>query len=303
MDDDFTFRDVQAADRDAVLALTANTWEGGDYIHLVFDDWLADTQGRFLVVEDNSTGNIVAIDKLSFFSPTEGWFEGIRVHPDYRGRGLASRIQQYMIGEARRMGARSLRFLTSAENLAIHRNAFRDGFRARFTVRHVRWRVPAESDGQEAPQGILRRASVEEALLLYDWWRRSASHAEAGGLINRNWSFSTTSAEEWQVRAAQGQLLVPEHADLREPVLPVPLAIYSPDETFEGRAWILSLLSATGSDYAALAHALVASARLEGVERLSGVLPDSGMLLTALEEAGFEHHGYDSCLVLFETDL
>ena len=38
----FVFRDIRPEDRAEVLALTANTWENGDYIHWVFDDWLND---------------------------------------------------------------------------------------------------------------------------------------------------------------------------------------------------------------------------------------------------------------------
>src|SRR5437868_12964361 len=113
----FVFRDALGSDRGEVLALTANTWEDGDYIQWVYDDWVGDAMGRFLVAVESASERVAAIDKLSFLSPTEAWFEGLRVHPDYRGRGLASSLQRYMIGEARRLGAETVRFVTVVDNL------------------------------------------------------------------------------------------------------------------------------------------------------------------------------------------
>src|SRR5437762_1260753 len=112
--EEYTYRDVRPEDKAEILALTAHTWEFGDYIQYVFDDWLADTTGRFLVAQEQPSGRIVAIDKLSMLSPTEAWFEGLRVHPDFRGRGLAGRLQKYMIGEAARLGAQAVRLTTLA---------------------------------------------------------------------------------------------------------------------------------------------------------------------------------------------
>src|SRR5512133_294913 len=106
---EYIYRDVRAEDKAEILAFTEHTWEFGDYIQYVFDDWLADPHGRFLVAEEQTSGRIVALDKMTMLSPTEAWFEGLRVHSDFRGRGLAARLQKYMIGEAARLGAKAVR--------------------------------------------------------------------------------------------------------------------------------------------------------------------------------------------------
>ena len=62
----FLVRDVRESDREAVLALTAKTWDFGDYIKWVFDDWLNDTKGRFLAAEHSETEKLAAIDKMTF---------------------------------------------------------------------------------------------------------------------------------------------------------------------------------------------------------------------------------------------
>jgi len=300
----FVFRQAHPTDKQEVLALTANTWENGDYIEWVFDDWINDPQGRFLVAIESPSGRIAGIDKLSFLSPTEAWFEGLRVHPDFRGRGLATSFQTYMIGEAQRLGAQTVRFLTNVDNLSVHRKAYRDGFSARFVVRH--WHRSASGDmSREAESDSLpwqlRAATPDEASTLHQWWRRSASWQASGGLVNRNWSYSATSAEEWSEGAQRGELLIPEDTDVEALALPPPLALLKRGELDEENShWTISLLSATGSEWGTLAPALVSWAASQGIKEVEGLIPDATHAYLALQQAGFKTSGAHASLCLFE---
>ena len=42
-------RPAREDDREAVLAFCARTWDDGDYIQYVWEDWLRDTSGALLV--------------------------------------------------------------------------------------------------------------------------------------------------------------------------------------------------------------------------------------------------------------
>jgi GNAT superfamily N-acetyltransferase len=304
---EFVFRDALPSDREEVLALTANTWEGGDYIHWVFDEWVADTSGRFLVAVDATLGSIAAIDKLSFYTPGEAWFEGLRVHPAYRGRGLAASLQTYMIGEARRLGGRVVRFLTAVNNSTVHRKAYRDGFRARFVVRQFKW----SPIGDKSPGAVsvsdawaLRPATSAEATLLFDWWTRSSSWDATGGMVHRVWSFSQTTVDEWVERAARGDLLVPEGTDVTHLSAPPAMALVAEDHGPEaGATWTIGLVSAIGSEWPALASALARRAGAQGIRHMEGLLPDSASLLAAFIAAGFSCDPDGECLCLFELDL
>jgi GNAT superfamily N-acetyltransferase len=303
---DFTIRDARPGDRNEVLALTAHTWEGGDYIHWVFDDWVADETGRFLVAEEISTGRIAGIDKISFLSPTEAWFEGLRVHPDFRGQGLATRFERYMISEAGKRGARTIRLLTNVGNLPVHRNAYRHGFSQRFVARHWKW-PGAEQIGSPPvptkPALDLRLATPEESTLLYDWWLRSPAWQATGGLVNRNWSYSATSPQEWEARAANGDILIPEGIVISKAILPPACAIVSLDTTGDKPRWIMSALSANGGEWVSLAAGLMASAGQRGLEAISGLLPDTAYIYSAFTEAGFTSGPDSDSLSLFELHL
>lgn len=308
--DDFHVRDVRSSDKDEVLEFTANTWDFGDYIEYVFDDWLADPSGRFIAAEDANTGRIAAIDKLSFLSPTEAWFEGLRVNPVYRGSGLAASLQTYMISEARRLGAHTARFLTNITNQPVHRMAYRDVFSMQLVVRFWKWVdksrevAPPDSPGTTSAEPItLREATPEEAPLLYDWWRRASAHATRN-LIHENWSYKATSLEEWTQRASQGHLFVSEDTDAKALVLPPPTVLLQPGRSAtEDAAWVLSAVTALGEGWEPLMRGLMHYAREQGVAEINGLLPDTVEVYSGMKSAGYDPDSDDERLCVFALTL
>lgn len=303
---EFVFRDARVEDREEIRALAEAASEGEDYVGWVFEEWVSDAVGRFLVAVEEGSGRIAAIDKLTFLSLREAWFEGLRVHPDFQGRGLYTSLERHMIGEARRLGAEVIRFLTRDEPSAVHRNAYRHGFKLRFVVSAWKWTLKSErrrSGLSGLPQiGPLRAASAHEAPQLYEWWRRTASYEACGGLLNRGWSFSETTAGEWRARAERGDLFVPEGVEIREALLPPPLALVS-QEFYDGAVgpeWVISTFSATGHELHSLLDALVGEARARNIGEIHAVLPDTFRMHTAMMHAAFEPVARYSAMALFE---
>src|SRR5205814_10636978 len=205
---------------------------------------------------------IAGTDKLSFLSPTEAWFEGLRIHPDYRGHGVSAVLEEYMIEEASHRGAKSIRLLTNVHNLPVHRNTFRNGFANRFIVRYWKWeQSSAPQMAGLGSQITLRPATPKEAPRLYEWWWRTPSSQATDGLLHRNWLFSATSPEEWAGYAEREQLLVSEHLDVESLVLPPPFLLVSDDINESGdAAWTIATLSATADEWGMLARGLVSLA-------------------------------------------
>jgi GNAT superfamily N-acetyltransferase len=109
-------RPARSEDRDAVLAFCAHTWESGDYIEYVWDEWLHDQQGQLLVA--TSDGQPVGIDHLRMLNATEAWLEGLRVDPNYRHQGIGTALTMALMAEAMRRGAIHVRLLTESTNTA-----------------------------------------------------------------------------------------------------------------------------------------------------------------------------------------
>jgi GNAT superfamily N-acetyltransferase len=304
---EFVYRDATAEDRDHVLAFTANTWEWGDYIQDIYDDWLADTTGRFLVAVEVATGRIAALDKLSFIRPNEAWFEGLRVNPDSRGRGLASRTQRHMIEEARRLGARTIRFLTRAENRPVHIMAYRDGFKLLMVTRFWRWRrdtTPTPANVVAAEHPDLRPATPVEAEGLYNWWQRSAASASFG-LTHREWRFESTTPADWEAAARLGTLFVAADYSESRTQLPPQTALVNSLDSYhpEEIRWSVGALGGQPGDMAALTRSLVGLGASQGVSEMLGFFPDSVEVYRALEAAGLVPDANDERYCLFELVL
>ena len=112
-------RSARPEDKDTVLAFCTSTWDWGDYIDRVWDEWLVDPQGElFVAVTD---GRPTGVAHLRMITAMDAWLEGLRVDPDYRQQGIAKALNVAMLEGALRRGATNARLVTESTNTgAIH---------------------------------------------------------------------------------------------------------------------------------------------------------------------------------------
>ena len=128
----YQFRPVTLADRAAMLDICATVWDGDDYLPRYFDRWVAAAGGQFTALE--LEGRVVALAKFSRLAPGEYWLEGIRVHADFRGQGLAAALHDYhMLLWKQTAEAGAIRLLTG--DPAIIKLCDRTGFHPLFQHR------------------------------------------------------------------------------------------------------------------------------------------------------------------------
>ena len=58
----------------------------------------------------------------------EWWFEGLRVDPDFRRRGIAAALNRYHVALARRLGGKVIRYMTGDENVGSQTIGAQAGF-------------------------------------------------------------------------------------------------------------------------------------------------------------------------------
>lgn len=107
-------RRAREEDREAVLVFCRQTWEWGDYIADVWDEWSRDEQGALLVATMDAVP--VGIANVRLLNAGEAWMEGMRVDPAFRQQGVASALFDAQIAEAQRRGARTARLITNSTN-------------------------------------------------------------------------------------------------------------------------------------------------------------------------------------------
>jgi GNAT superfamily N-acetyltransferase len=289
---DLIIRPARAADKDAVLAFTQQTWDWGDYIQHTWDDWLHDPDGGLIVGE--VAGQVVGVDKLSVVRPGEGWFHGLRIHPAYRGRGYSPRFMAYQINAARRRGLHTLRFLTLSTNTPIHKNAARQGFvhRAAFVLYETNESVmslapwllsPLAADAADAAWAMIQAGPLWQA---------------AAGYLGWDWLVAAFTVEWWRELVAAGAVWQAPDGGL---VVLHPRGSEQPAEEGQWLAWVQPGDVFTTDAVAALVTAAMYLAFSQGYEQIGTLLPLLPEIDAGLQAAGWKKDA--EVMWLFELTL
>lgn len=164
--DQLTIRPVRPTDRDRIIELTKDIWNGHDYIPDVFDDWVTDSAAAFQAVEVD--GVVVGLQRLRPYAPGLIWYEGLRVATSHRRRGLARSMLNSAIAEAREQGFGEMRLATgNPDAVRLFESA---GFERRLDIRWWRGmrmeggesaRIPDPTEADKLWSGIARSPGLQ----------------------------------------------------------------------------------------------------------------------------------------------
>jgi GNAT superfamily N-acetyltransferase len=192
-------REASPGDREAILGFCTHTFDWGDYIPEVIDEWIAGKNGKLLVAIEE--GRAVAISHLAVLKPGEGWLEGMRVDPRFRKMGFGTLLSEAAVYAGKAMGLGTLRMAINQMNIPSQSLARKLGFKP----------VLFYSDLSAAvlPKGAVtgvRRATVDDVPLLLKMLRWSS----CGGLSFFEWEARTIDEEFLNSGATTGRLWVYE---------------------------------------------------------------------------------------------
>jgi GNAT superfamily N-acetyltransferase len=272
-----------AKDTEEVMELCSHIWDGGDYIPQVWDEWLADPDGLLGTAESN--GRVAGVFKLTKFQDKEWYLEGLRVHPDFQGKGIAAHIHKYVVDTWQRMGSGILRLVTGSYNVKIHHLCKETGFKRIAEFIPYRAGVLAEETHNFTE---VKREEAETAL---DYVAASPSHALSSRLINLGWVYAdlqvkhiqeaTGNKHAWWWRGEKGFISIWE------------------DDEDDDRQPGIALLACQISD---LTDVLMDYRRCMGrlgYKSAGWVAPNQVEILTALEKSSFAR-SWDVSLYVYE---
>ena len=93
-----------------MLEITADIWDGHDYLPAVFDAWVADPGATFQAAEVE--GELAGLQRLRPLSPEIVLYEGLRVGARFRRQGLARRMLTAAVAQARGLGFKKMRLMS-----------------------------------------------------------------------------------------------------------------------------------------------------------------------------------------------
>lgn len=279
-----------------ILELTSKIWNGHDYVPLVWQDWLADPQGLLVVAEFGT--HLVGMGKLTRLNQENWWLEGLRVHPEFEGRGIATHLQEYLVATWERIGSGAVRLATSSQRIPVHRICRRTGFEQVAEI--TAFEAPATTENRVAPPESkeksldesftpLRETDFEPAWKsatsnpLYDYW---------AGFIDLGWQWMPLERDILAQKIQAGQAYC--WRGLKG------LIVLGEDDDDSGQKFaVLQYVSCPVELLKELLHDFRSLAGRLGYEKASWIAPVQPVIETSLAQAGFER-AWEISLYLFE---
>jgi predicted N-acetyltransferase YhbS len=197
-------RPARESDTADMREVTRHLFEGHDYVPLEWAGWLADPVGALLVAEHE--GRVIGLGRLSCLQAQDWWLQGLRVHPEFEGRGVASQITEALVTAWQAKGVGAIRLATSSQRFPVHHLCRRLGFVkvGEFTV----FVAPAilENDPDSSPTGqdfqplLANEVDVAAAFAL-----QSPTLALASGLMDLCWEWAPPRPVYLQQAIERGQ--------------------------------------------------------------------------------------------------
>jgi len=280
-------RPARNADTPQVMELTSHIWDGDDYVPYVWSEWLSDPQGLLVVAEHQD--QILGLGKLTRLSEEDWWLEGLRVHPEFEGRGIASQLHEYLFETWKEIGSGTVRLGTASFRLTVHHLCEKFGFRK------VSECTPFAAQALEEPSARYNFLLLqpEEALEATNFTLKSPSLILSSGLVDLGWQWAPPrevylsrmikEQKAWWWRERRGLLALREDKDPgKETTLMIQfIACHLED--------IVELLQ----DFRNITTVL-------GYKRAGWMAPLSADLLPLLQTASFERD-WDASIFLFSN--
>lgn len=194
-----SIRAGRMGDLPALATFTKETFDWGDYITEAWPHWVESSRGELLVAE--AKGAFAGTAHVRYLGNREAWLEGVRVHPAFRRRSIATILIEAVHARAKKKHCRLIRLETGSRNHKARRLFEKTGYR--LVVDYARYRARAS----KRPVSEIRLAKTSDAGLCWEIWETSLRGRRAHPLTRapygwRWWEFSPARLRE-AIRAGQ----------------------------------------------------------------------------------------------------
>jgi GNAT superfamily N-acetyltransferase len=268
-----TARETDAAD---IAAFTQDTWdryEDGDYISKIFPKWVARTGPDQETFVAESDGTPIGLVRSVLLSDHEAWFQGLRVDPTHRNKGVGETLIHAAFDWAKSAGAtvgRAMVFSWNVMGLGLTRAAgFDPGM-------EFRWAHPEpDSNGAETTVRTAPRRA-------WSFWQQSGEREAVGGLgldSEVPWALSELTESDFEATAQTETVLTVE----RDRVVAMALRTRVSDRgPAEETTWAEYGVAAWADVAAAgdLMEAIAADAASVGADKTRVLVPETARAVT-----------------------
>ena len=264
-------RRAVASDKGPILEICKKIWNGRDYVPEVWDDWLKDRGGMLVVATIDETP--VGVAHAGFQTRDVAWLEGVRVHEDYRGLGIAGKLNRALVKFAREKGARVARLCTGSSNLASRRQLRKVGFDVLQTFQ----RLDSTRGVGRRPLGVIRPKQLRSGL--WNWLSSRPEFTENRAMYSDGWTWHPLTSAVFRTHRAKGRVLLTVAKKG-----PTSCSIFLDDD----RMLTLGFAAGKLDDVVRIARFLRFKLSGGKYRKVRVLLPANSPLVRTLKDAGFE---------------
>ena len=210
-------REARHDDYDEIAAFTRDTWpdrDGGDYIPDIYHDWIDGEDKRTAVAVVD--GDVAGLAQAVMLSDWEAWNQGMRVNPEFRGRGVSVEVSKDLFEWAREQGATVARNMVFSWNVAGLGQSRAMGYDP---VTEFRWVHPdpasADADASASASAFDVTADPRAA---WRYWTDSEARDHLRGLAldpDESWALSELTRDDLRTAADEDGLFVVQNDGTR----------------------------------------------------------------------------------------
>lgn len=264
-----SIRSASHEDVGSIAPWTTSTFDWGDYVPERMPQWLDQSDSEVLVCVDDADYPI-AVAHVVMLSPTEGWMEAARVHPDHRRRGLGSALNDAGVRWASERGARVMRLATEADNEVARAQV--ETLEYRLVSNWVYASLEVDPTHRASDQFRLRPAPGSDAEAAWLFWAASDLARVGRELIALGWQWRTARPEDMG-RTSEAEIFQSAGGWV---------GVVQPETDWLMTHWFAT----TPEDLLMLLDGLLDMAAERGVTEVSVKLPNLGWTSEALTRVG-----------------
>ncbi|WP_276279318.1 GNAT family N-acetyltransferase [Halorussus caseinilyticus] len=210
-------REASHDDYETIVEFTKQTWpdrDGGDYIPDIYHDWIEGEGKRTAVAVVD--GEVAGLAQTVLLSDWEAWNQGLRVDPEFRGRGVSVAVTEDLFDWAREQGATVARNMVFSWNVAGLGQSRATGYDP---VTEFRWAHPApDADAADESAASAEFEVTSDPSAAWRFWTDSEARDRLRGLAldaDESWALSELTRENLRTAADGGGLFVAQNDGTR----------------------------------------------------------------------------------------
>ena len=183
--DKLHIRNGVASDLEQISELCKSIWNGRDFLPTVWNNWISNEIGSFIVVE--SENQILGVYH-HYLLDSDSWLETLRVHEQYRRQGIAQFMIKDYLERSKKLNAVNSRLVTSIKNTAsrnlFEKHGFSEVLRSQYcsieletiTTNSTHTEFSILKDSKQI-YSLLKESPMDDRLipLWWRWWQQSDS--------------------------------------------------------------------------------------------------------------------------------